>query len=217
VLPYSWSEDTFIDAFFSNILFEKNDKRFIEFATQVLERDHYTCVGCGFKSSPGKAVSGYMQVMAADGNYRNFSVSNFQAVCPFCHSYKNLKYSIISGRFIPILSNAKPSEISLLCLSLFPALTNKADDDYETAKRLYDELYSLSAQVSHLIPKQISTAQYHSRDEVLKVFLNNIVFLAGKPDNQQFKLATQFIRLLPVYDRFADESEHWYRQLAHME
>jgi hypothetical protein len=46
----------------------------------VLERDAYTCQGCGFMSPA------WMEVHHADGDYKNNSVDNLVTLCPFCHS-----------------------------------------------------------------------------------------------------------------------------------
>jgi hypothetical protein len=60
----------------------------------VLERDAYTCQGCGF-TSPA-----WMEVHHIDGNYKDNSVSNLVTLCPFCHSCFHIGFAGLKGKGI---------------------------------------------------------------------------------------------------------------------
>jgi hypothetical protein len=59
---------------------------------EVLERDGYTCVFCGF-TSPS-----FMEVHHLEGKYYDQSGDNLATMCPFCHACHHIGFAGINGR-----------------------------------------------------------------------------------------------------------------------
>lgn len=68
-------------------LADKADEDFVKVRLRALQRDNYTCQGCGFKSSK------YQEVHHLDDDHHNNSLTNLATVCSFCHNCQHIGFA----------------------------------------------------------------------------------------------------------------------------
>lgn len=203
-----WPLDNFADVFFSNETYGGNDKRFIELAISVFERDFFTCRFCNFTCNPTEAVpTAYFQVRAMDGNYRNLDFKNLGCICIFCHSHFNLRASLRSGHYTPIRHNElRPTQLSIICKAIFTELGSKNNSLYDSAMSFYRELEGYGSNISmpefttlHLTADDAGERAKKARTS----FVLNIIALSdGGGYSNQSNVALKDIFPLPRWNSF---------------
>lgn len=190
---------------------QDSDAVFAEIRKTVLERDKYTCSGCGFKSQK------WQEVHHIDDDHSNNKLSNLTTVCMFCHSCQHIglaghnKEAILA--FIPEISQAQLHHVvrGILFAKIWAntvfsraAETPSAHDNLKVAKEvaaaatsLESELQARSAQASELI----GTSSPLELGDILTQFAN----LTDRPEVYEGrKNYLKGIRLLPLGRRFKD-------------
>lgn len=213
----SWPVDTRADIFFNDSIYVGNDVKFVSLARGVFERDSFTCSYCRFQCSPSDAhPNAFFQVYAIDRNYRNLTPGNLKTICPFCHSFFNLRASLRSGNYIPIRhDHLKPTQLSMVAKAIFAELSSKKNSLYDAANAFYKELEGFSSNIP--LP-EFTTIQFESEDSGERArkariaFILNIIALSdGGGYATQTQVALKQILPLPRWTSFLDMSDYYDR------
>lgn len=191
----------------------------LETALPVLERDGYTCSVCGVAVKPQEDAdsenpadkTSFMQVAPDDGDYTS-SVSNWRAICPYCHITRFREFSIehdwVTLIYAPWLEQAEVTAMASACLAI------RQDDGHvyrREAKDIYQSLYNLTSELPAVFPflesiPDLSDGEASYQGRLKRVFrgwekLNLPVEKVG--------WVMEGVRVLPLETRFLPVSNHW--------
>lgn len=160
---------------------------------KVLQRDDYTCQGCGWKSLQ------FQEIHHRNHDHSNFKESNLETLCPLCHQvFHPASASVSGGGYMIWLPEMSQEELNRLLIGVFVVLkTGTSHPLFQIAKSVWGIL------------------------ETKKVFLENHIgksdpgvygqlLLRFSPDDYDNRKQTMgAIKMLANPTRFETEIEFW--------
>lgn len=191
------------------------DDEFGKMRMKALQRDNYTCIGCGFRSIK------WQEVHHVDDDHHNNDVSNLATVCSFCHNCQHIGFAGMNKEavliWMPELSQADINHIVRTALVADRWFANmKEDVSSEIAKlrharrlaeagsnvrnSLLERQGDVEARLGTSDPAELASALMELPDHV---YDQRDKFLSG-------------VRLLPLghrvvggNDRMKEMTQHW--------
>lgn len=123
----------------------REDKGFQPLATQVFERDNYTCQFCGFQAKQ------YQEIVNLDGNYMNNKLSNMVTACCFCSQclfLESVGLDEMGGGQLIYLPELSQADLNSFCHVLFCAMGNGTGYQ-ESAQAIYRSFKFRSQQIEN--------------------------------------------------------------------
>lgn len=160
---------------------------------QILERDNYTCQGCGWVSKK------YQEIHHINHDHGNFKEKNLETLCPLCHQvFHPVSVSVSNGGEIIWLPELSQVDLNKLLFGVFSVLkTGQSHPLFAIAKSIYGILEMRKVYLKNQLGK-IDPAIYGQ----LLLNLNE----------EDFKNRHQLMRPLKLManpSRFEIEIEYW--------
>lgn len=186
---------------------ESADTAYVNQRMRVLQRDEYTCRGCGFQSVPDKKAaagshraSGYLDVHHLDDDHHNNDRRNLATLCPFCHQVFHCGCAgrRDAGR-IAWLPEIEQSMINLLC----NAAAATADSDYvDTGEALLNGLSDDQGRLGAIVGESAYDAATYA----------SMLMRIAAEDPQAYARRAELlhgVRLIPSPAAYAEAVEYW--------
>ena len=92
-------------------------KGMVKMRPKILQRDNYTCQGCGFRSKE------FQEIHHKDGDHSNFKESNLEVLCPLCHQvFHPVMASVSSAASMIWLPEMTQVELNRLLFAIFSCI-----------------------------------------------------------------------------------------------
>jgi intracellular multiplication protein IcmJ len=172
------------------------DPKFQKFQQRVFSRDQDTCQYCGFKSER------FMDVVNADGDYKNNHISNLVTACPFCAQcffLDGIGKGDTGGGTLIYLPEMSQNDLNAFCHVLF-AMVISGGKSSADAKTIYRNLRMRSQYVEKELGKGLSTPSVYGQ-----LLIDSMI--DDKESLHDTLMAK--IRVLPAMTRYLGEMESW--------
>lgn len=189
--------DLLLDANFENWKFfwgRRQDARFKAVAQKVFERDQFACQYCGV------TAKSHLEVINADGNYRNNKSSNLVTACPFCSQcffLESIGVGSFGGGSLIYLPEISQPQLNALCHVLF-ASTESLDSLSAQAETILRDFKFRSIPIEKTFGEGMSEAAKFGA-----VLLNSQLSLVARSH------VLRAVRLLPQKSRFEHVVKTW--------
>lgn len=172
------------------------DEKFQEVRVPVLERDRYTCRGCGLTAEK------YQEVHHLDDDHQNNDPKNLATACPLCHQYPHAGLAgLHRGATLVHLPQIAADDLNLLGLVLMVAIEQGVYAD--KAKHIMSMLHGLGLEVEQTIGEGASNP----------AMLANALLDLSDEDYAKRDQILDGMRLMPKPDRFPAQIQYWAKEL----
>lgn len=174
---------------------EYADSEFKKKRPKILERDDFTCVHCGFKSSK------FQEIHHKDDDHSNNSDDNLITTCPLCHSCYHVGFTGQQGSGVIILLdeklNVNQAELNQIVRTLW---IGEAGDDKDIRMQSITMLAKLYKQS---VP---ASRKYGTSDPVA---LGDFLVQMSDEDYVQRQKFLEGCYMLPLKDGYERQIQYW--------
>lgn len=182
------------------------DEDFARVREKVLQRDAWTCQGCGMRTRASRnQLSGGFHVHHINDDHGDNDLDNLVTLCPFCHDVFHIGNAgarkAATAVWLPGITQA---QINIVCHVLFILMHHGQEDDdkesteaAERACKAYESLYA---------PEYIEALHEHLGISELSLIGETLAYL-GHHHPETYEKRKHFLyglRLIPNYEHYQD-------------
>ncbi len=182
--------------------YESNHTNWGSLREQILSRDRYTCVYCGF------ACDKFQEVHHLDGDHDNNLPENLVTACPLCHATQHIGLCGKEGRglliWLPEMSQASLNH-ALRWLELGPYTKPEVSQHISAPKEsLYRFFHSRI---------QYCATKFGSSDP--SALADHLMAMTDEQYDHDVKVRLEPVRLFPVIEKYSQpQKDAWIQQLS---
>ena len=177
----------------------KKDTNFLDFESNVFQRDGYQCQFCGFIARK------HMEVINKDGNFYNNKIDNLVTVCCLCTQcffLESVGHGEYGGGVLIVLPEMTQIELIASCHVMFHSILSEGRASHHS-RGVYRSLRLRAQQAEKILGKGMSSPSLLGR---LLVDCND-----KQRDIIQYKIQS-CIKLLPDLQLFAEIIKEWAKE-----